>query len=191
MKQIFSMILAMIIIVGFAWLLWLGGKELLTFLQTADSKLGAAIVTAAATILVGVSVAIYSQNRIKTRELEEAHRESKIELYNKFIKKLVEVIAGSNELTSTIVPTEQNLIDFMVEYRRDLLLRASSNVIKAHIEYEKIAAGYPSDGKKLFQSVDKLILEMRKDIGLSNFGLNSMETIQIFLKDKSEINKLK
>lgn len=48
------------------YLLWLGGKELLTFLKTADSKLGAAIVTAAATILVGISVAIYSQNRIKT-----------------------------------------------------------------------------------------------------------------------------
>lgn len=182
--------LALILIAGMGYSLWLGGKEILTFLKTADSKLGAAIVTAAATILVGISVAIYSQNRIKTRELQEAHRESKIELYNKFINKLVEVMAGNNELTSTLEPSKQDLVDFMVEYKRDLILRAAPGVIKAQIEYEKTAQN-SKGGKALFRSVDKLILEMRKDVGHSNFGMNNMETIQIFLKDKSEINKLR
>ena len=97
-------------------------------------------------------------------------------------------MAGTNELTSTLEPSEQDLIDFMVEYKRDLILRASPGVIKAQIEYEKTAQ---KNAKNLFRSVDKLILEMRKDIGLGNFGMNDMETIQIFLKDKSEINKFK
>ena len=70
---------ALILIVVMGYLIWLGGKEILSFLKTADSKLSAAIITAAATILVGISVVVYSQNRIKTRELQEAHRESKIE----------------------------------------------------------------------------------------------------------------
>lgn len=183
-KNIIFSIIILILIFTFVFLLWFAFREILIFLKSTDSKL------AAATILVGIIVTIYSQERIKKREIEEAHRESKIELYNKFIGFLVKIISGSNELTSDIAPTEKEMIDFMVEFKRDLLLRASPNVIKAQIEYEK-ATQNPHKTKNMFSYVDKLIREMRKDIGLSNFGLNNLETIQIFLKDKSEISKLK
>lgn len=190
MKRIIPFLVGTILIVILGLLIWLGGRELIQFLKTTDSKLSAAIITAAATLFLGITVAIYSQNRIKKRELEEAHRESKIELYNKFIGFLVKIMVGTNEETSGVTPTSQEMVDFMVEYKRDLILRASSGVIRAQLDYEKNAQD-PQKSKNILVDVDKLIREMRKDIGLSNFGMNDLETIQIFLKDKSEIKKLK
>lgn len=77
----------------------------------------------------------------------------------------------------------------MASFKRDLMFRASPQVIKAIIRFEKKSGNQKND-KIVLRLVDDIYLAMRKDIGQSNFGLQNLEMIQLFLKDKSEIWKV-
>jgi len=186
LQRIFRIIL--IIIIGIS--LVYGFKELFPFIKNLDIKNIGTIATGSITLIVGLGAVLISQNQIKKRELAEAHRENKIELYNRFNNKIFELHAGINENVTGDNPSEQNLIDFMVEFKRDLMFRASPEVIKSIINFEESSA----NEKKLntiLRKVDDIYRAMRKDIGLSNFGLDGLEMIQLSLKDKSEKWKIR
>ena len=160
-------------------------KELYPFIEKLDIKNIGSIATGVITLIVGLGAVLISQNKIKKRELDEAHRESKIELYNRFNDKIFELFAGNNENVTGKNPSEQNLIDFMAKFKRDLMFRASPKVIKAIIEFEESSTNEKKN-KTILRKVDDIYLAMRKDIGLNNFGLNGLEMIQLSLKDRSE-----
>ena len=100
---------------------------------------------------------------------------------------IFELFAGNNENVTGETPTEQSLVDFMMEFKRDLMFRASPKVIRSMNNFEK----HSDNPKKIIRYVDNLYRAMREDIGLSNFGLDSFQLMQIILKDKSEIWKIK
>lgn len=168
----------------------LGIKEYSPLLKKLDIKNLASIITGAITLIVGLGAVLVTQSKIKKRELAEAHREKKIELYTRFNDKIFELFAGAHEKVTGQEPSEQNLIDFMLSFKKDLMFRASPKVIKAVIEFEKSSED-SKKGLSTLRFVDDIYRAMRADIGQSNFGLGSLELIQIFLKDKSEIWKIK
>lgn len=188
MKKAILVILGIIFMFAVALGLWFGIKEVAHCLKSTDSKLTASLITASATLLVGIGAVLISQNRIKKREIEEAHRESKIKLYNRFNDFLFKLLSGENKKTSGKKLSEQEIIDFMVDFKRDMMFRASPVVIKAMLDYEKSAE---EGGNQVLAYMNELLLCMRKDIGLGNRSLNNFELIQIFLKDKSEVDKIR
>ncbi|MGP9666015.1 hypothetical protein ACT3TY_15505, partial [Halomonas sp. AOP22-C1-8] len=85
LAQAIGLILGIGLIVGAGYLVWIILARLLIFLESANPSVSAAVVGAMATVLVGVGGALYTQAQIKKREIEEAHRERKVELYKGFL----------------------------------------------------------------------------------------------------------
>jgi len=186
-KEKWLAFLGFVLIAGILYGLWMAVSFFISSLASADPKISAAIIGAMTTIFVGIAAVIITQRQIKIREIEEAHREKKVEIYQKFLSTVTSLIAGKNNQVTIKAPTEQELIDYLVEFKTEILLWGSPKVIKAQLEFERISG---SNGD-VFMAVDNLYKAIREDIGLSNSGLNNLELIKIFLKDPSELDKIR
>ncbi|MGV3612242.1 MAG: hypothetical protein ACO1N0_14880 [Fluviicola sp.] len=186
MKQIIYILSALILSI----ILILGLRELSLHFRVSNFSLLPTIITACATILVGIGAAIISHNKIKSREIEEKHRQSKINLYNEFNAFLFRIISGPNDHTSIESPSEQEMIDFMAEFKNKLLFVASPEVIKTMIAFE-VNSGHGNNNVLLY--MDDILVAMRKDVGLPIKSLRNNELIQVFLTNdgKKDLKKLK
>lgn len=181
-------ILSLIFFAGFLYIIWRGISFFIDSLISTNSKISAVIIGAMTTILVGITVTIITQRQIKLREIAEAHRKKKVEIYQKFISIVSLLIVSKNDQVTMKAPTEQELIDYMVNFQTDILLWGSPKVIKAQLEFKRVSAG---SGGNILMAVNNLYKAIREDIGLSNTGLNNLELVKLYLKDPSELDKLK
>jgi len=178
------MILGFAVLVGAGYLIWIIAARLLQFLESADPSVAAAVVGAMATVLVGVGGVLYTQAQTKKREIEEAHRARKVEVYKEFLDMVARMMASENPNVSLQAPSEQELVDFLVGFKTNLLLWASPKVINAQLNFQKVSS---SEGNVL-KAVDTLYKAIREDIGLSNTGLNNHQLVKMYLKDPDEMD---
>ncbi len=186
-KENWLAILGFFLIAGILYALWLAVSFFITSLVSADPKISATIIGAMTTIFVGIVAVVITQRQIKLREIEDAHREKKVEIYQRYIYMIQSVIAGQNEQVTTEAPTEQELIDCLFEFKTDLLLWGSPKVIKSLLEFDRIHGS----GGDVLMAVNNLYKAFREDIGLSNAGLNNLELVKINLKDPGELDKIR
>ena len=78
LNTIIAVIIALAIIVGVLYGLWLGVRAFGTLISSQESQVAAAIIAACATVFVGLGAVVFSQQRSKTREISESHRPKKI-----------------------------------------------------------------------------------------------------------------
>jgi membrane protein implicated in regulation of membrane protease activity len=124
-------------IAGIFYLLWLVGSFFVSNLFAIDPRISVPVIGTMITAIVGLSATIITQRQIKLREIEEAHREKKVEIYQKFIKTVTSLIAGQNARVTIEAPTNQELIDYLFTYKAEILLWGSPKVIKSQLEFEK------------------------------------------------------
>ncbi|WP_205043273.1 hypothetical protein [Rhodanobacter glycinis] len=183
--QYVSVALALALLFGTAYLLWVVVTQLLKFLANANPSVSAAVVGAMATVLVGVGGALYTQAQIKRREIEDAHRSRKVEIYKGFLDVVAKVMARTNEKVSLEPISDQALVDFLVEFKTNIILWASPKVINAQLNFEKVSS---SGGNSLI-AVDQLYKAIREDIGLSNRSLDKHQLIKMYLSDPDEMDR--
>jgi len=186
-KQKLLTFFGLILIAGVFYLSWLALSFFIGSLASADPKISAAIIGAMTTVLVGIAAVIITQRQIKVREIAEAHREKKVEIYQKYLGTITSLIAGQNKQVTIEAPTDQELIDYLVTFKTEILLWGSPKVIKSQLEFEKVS----SLGGDVFLAVNNIYKAIREDIGLSNTGLNNLELVKIFLKDPEELDKVR
>ncbi|MDO8827206.1 hypothetical protein [Methylophaga sp.] len=186
LAQAIGFIFGIGIIVGTGYFVWIILGRLLKFLESANPSVSAAVVGAMATVLVGVGGALYTQAQIKKREIEEAHRSRKVELYKGFLDMVARMMSEQNENVSLEPPSQQELVDFMVEFKTNVVLWGSPKVINAQLNFQKVSE---SGGNTLF-AVDELYKAIREDIGLSNKGLNKRQLVKMYLRDPSELDAM-
>lgn len=184
--QFVSMLCGFALIFGAGSLLWLVAARLLTFLESANPSVSAAIVGAMATVLVGVGGALYTQSQIKKREIEEAHRARKVEIYKEFLDIAARMMAEGNENVSLKPPSQQELVDFLVGFKTNVVLWGSPKVINAQLNFQKVS----SEGGHVLKAVDQLYKAIREDIGLSNRGLNRHQLVKIYLSNPDEMDEM-
>ena len=181
-KQI---ILGMIIFLILGYLSWLVIPFFIYSLIKADAKIAAAIIGGMFTVFAGLAAVIITQKQTKLREIEEAHREKKIEIYNRFITLATSMMATYNDKVDIKAPSEKELITTMFNFKKEILLWGSPMVIKAHLEMERASNKNP---EIILVAMNNIYKAMRKDIGLSNSGLNENELIKLFLSNPEEID---
>lgn len=155
-------------------------------LTSINPAVTASIIGAMATVSAGVAAVIITQKQTKAREIAEAHREKKVEMYDKFLVTITRVIKNlnENETVQSEGISETELISSMFEFKRQIILWGSPKVIKAQLEFEAVAAR----GDNVFLSVDNLYRAIREDIGLSNSGLAQFDIFKLFLKDADQMD---
>ncbi|WP_417537512.1 hypothetical protein [Marinomonas sp.] len=184
--QFVSVLFGLALIFGAGYLFWLVAARLLTFLESAAPSVSAAIVGAMATVLVGVGGALYTQSQIKKREIEEAHRARKVEIYKDFLDIAARIMAEGNENVSLKPPSQQELFDFMVGFKTNVVLWGSPKVINAQLNFQKIS----SEGGHVLKAVDELYKAIREDIGLSNRGLDRHQLVKMYLSNPNEMDEM-
>lgn len=184
LKQIFHLLLGIALIALAGYCVWRVALFFIDKMQQVNSSVAAAIIGAMATVTAGIVVVMITQKQTKIREIEEAHREKKVEIYDKFLTIIIRVLKGANENIKCEPISEQELIELLVEYKREILLWGSPQVIKAQLHYEAVAG----NTYLMFHAIDNLYRAIREDIGLSNKGLQPLELFKLFLKDPHEID---
>lgn len=168
------------IIYGF----WIGFEFFIDALKNSDPKITAAILGAMATIFVGLTAVIITQNQIRLRDREEAHRSKKVEIYEKYLKTVQAIMSGTNDNVSMEAPSNQELVDYLVKFKTEIMLWGSPEVIKMQLEFQRVS----QKGGNIFNAVNNLHRAIRTDIGLSNKGLNKLELVKMYLSDPDELN---
>ncbi|WP_394213683.1 hypothetical protein [Enterovibrio calviensis] len=167
-------------------------------LKGADVKIVVAVISAFSALTTGVVLALLNhakakdreilvQEKIRDREIEEAHRAKKVEIYNDFLKLVSSFFQGQNQDNNKQMPKPQKVLDEFEKFQNGILLWGGPNVIIAYLNFRRVFQDNPSD---MFKAVDGLYKSLREDIGLSNDGLDNYETIQLYLSDPREIDSL-
>lgn len=175
------------IFVVFAWTIWLLFEYFVVFLEKANPSVSAAIIGGMTTVMAGIIVAVLTQRQIKNRELDEAHREKKVEIYHRFLEVIAQTILKKNPNVSIKVLSDKELINYIVSFKTDLILWGSPKVINALLKFEHSSKNREDS---VLLVVDELYRAIREDIGLSNHGLKQNQLIKIFLTDPEEADKL-
>lgn len=169
-------------ILGYGCLLLLA--EFVGYLGRINPTTAAAIIGFMATTLVGGGGVIFTQLYAKKRDAEEAHRERKAAIYKEFLEIVARFGAAENPSLDIKPPSQKELQEFFLRLKTDLVLWASPEVIDAQLLWTREAAR----GGNPLLAVDRLYLAIRKDLGLSNWGLNKHQLIRMQLKDPDELD---
>lgn len=177
-----------IVLVGFAVY---GAYKFTAFLiekiNLLNPNVAAAIISGMATVLGGILVVIITQQQGRKRAAEESHREKKVEIYKKFLEMVSKIMSGENKDVPIKGPSEKELTKYMVEFKTEIILWASPNVIKSQLAFQKASVDENGD---IFRTVNDLHLAIREDIGLSNRGLSDYQLVKMYLKDPDELDEL-
>jgi len=183
-KQI---ILGLILLAILSYIGWITVSFFIDSLKNVDAKIASTIIAGMFTIFAGLAAVIITQRQIKLREIQEAHREKKIEIYSSFITTATTMVAAQNKSLGITPLSEQELVQKMFDYKKEILLWGSPEVIKAQLEFERLAE---KGSNLILIGVNNIYKAMRNDIGLSNSGLNNNELIKLFIIDPNEIDEM-
>ena len=165
--------------------LWIAIAFFVNRLTSLDPEIAAKIIGAMVTVFVTLTAVIITQRGIKLREIAEAHRGKKVEIYVKYLTKIASLFFGQNDQVTIKAPSEQELIDYIVGFKTEILLWGSPKVITSQIEFERSGSD-----RDRFKALDNLFKAIREDIGLNNASLNNLELVKIFIKDPNELDKI-
>lgn len=131
MKKIASFIFIFLVVAVALAALYYFGNYFLTKITMLSPNVAAAIIAG----LAAVTAAIYTQRQTRIREIEEKHRDRKIELYSIFMDIIDYVFELSRnqeleKIQENSIPPK--LEELFKKFRRGLLFWASPNVILAY-----------------------------------------------------------
>ena len=156
--------------------LWFATKYLFLSFKELDSDVASAIVAASAAGFVSVLTIVYSQRRVKEREIAEVHRPHKVKVYGSFMEMTFKALRTVQSSPNRSISPK--MVDAMRDFKRDLLIWGSPNVITAYLGWEAQAT---EKAEKGIVAWDHLLREFRKDLGNSNWGLAEGDLIKVIL----------
>lgn len=161
-----------------------------TFLASAEAlskDVVAAIVAAVGTVIASVATVVYNQRESKAREIAEAQRPQKIEVYNQFMRFIVEQMINVKKEETSLGDDglDPELFEHFMGIKRDLILWASPQVIHSYRKFEQLGVEESDpDPEEVLFAVDEVLQAIRKDLDNSNWALTEGELIQLFLSDR-------
>lgn len=150
------------------------------YLNSVPKELGAALVAAAATILVATVTVMVGRYYERQKELDALFREKKTEIYDDFLKEFFTLFWSAGETDTA--ETERDLVPFLREFTRKLMLWSGPEVIEAFVAWkDHLAKGTP-DAKSIFLT-EAFLLAIRRDLRHSNKGLRKGFFARLFLRE--------
>ncbi len=180
--QLFQMGISIIILVGLGYVIWHSVTFVFGTLNDLDPNVAASIIAG----FVAIFGVLYNQRQAKNREINEAHRLQKVDLYKKFMDFLVNILMKSKkeELPPDRLPEE--LENFFMDFTSNLILWGSPAVIAKYENFRMAAASQKVD---ILLHADDLLKAMRNDLNISNWLLWRGSLVKLFLKDPTELDK--
>ncbi len=176
-----GLILIAVAILAAAWVL----RAAFDWISSQDSQVVAASIAFLGTVTAGIGAVVISQQRTKSREIAEAHRQIKTEMYASFIEEIVGAMrkgAGKPDLSPRV---QKHLEDFFFDFTTKAMMWGSPGVLRAYTRFRR------TDGSPdIVLMVDDVLRAMRKDLGLSNRGLARGDLIKLLITDPETLDEV-
>lgn len=151
-----------------------------------DEKISAAIIAACATVFVSVATVVYTQQKTKSREIDNSHRSQKMEIYKQFMDKaVIGLLKASKEKKIESPEYQKELEDLFFAFTGDVIVWGSPAVIRAYTSFRNTGSN-----PDIVLRIDDLLQAMRKDLGNSNWTLNRGDLIKLFITDPESLDAL-
>lgn len=171
------------------YLIFQTAKAIPTVFSQLDPTVFAALIAASATVLTTVLAHLIERYIAKSRDIREAHRKYKTELYKGFFRNIMGPIQTTvNEKNKAQKAKQQKeLVQNLQQFSRELILWAAPPVITGFKTMIRKASENP---KEAMVNLDDLMREIRKDLGHSNKGLSRGDLFKLFLRDPEILDEV-
>ena len=166
---------------------WLIATAVVNGAKTLEPTVYVPLVVTLTTASLGLGATLYSQARTRRQEIESAFRERKIEIYLDFLNTLKEVFLAEKKELNFPKVKQSELVVKLIEVRTKAVLWGSTGVLQALSEFSKVSENNP---RAMLSVVDRLQREMRKDLGLSNSGLEEEFFTKLILSNPEELEQI-
>ncbi|APV36281.1 hypothetical protein BEN76_09730 [Acinetobacter soli] len=174
MKNIVNLILAFILLACMIFVVYLIISSFFSWFKEINPQLAIALITGSSTIIVATLTVVLGKYYERLKEIESHHRARKVEIYDEFLISVFKVFYEDD--------SNFDLVKFLQEWQRKIIMWASPSVIKAFIDWKIHLAKSPPNAKTFFLMED-LFKAMRKDIGLSNKNLDKGAFSHFIMKE--------
>jgi hypothetical protein len=138
------------------------------------------------TAVIGLTATLYTQSVSRKREIESAHRDRKLEIYLEFMILFEKLLMSEKpELGGTKTDPNETARK-LLSIRTKAVLWGSPGVLKY---LARLGDSGPT-ALDLFNTMEGIQREMRKDLGLSNFGLEKGFFSKLPLSDPEEYERM-
>lgn len=184
---VFGWLLILLLIALATTVAWLLYGWVSSVLEQTDPAVLTAVLGGSFTVIASVAAVVLSQRSIKKRQIEDAHREFKSELYSEFIEKIAEMIrtkgaALPDKGSDAELPEE--LMQYFYSFHSKLILWGSPGVIKSYLHFRNMTVN-PKKSQQpcdIVLAVDGIYRCMRKDLGAS-IRLPKGALLKLYMKD--------
>ncbi len=177
-KDTFFTTLAVLLIAFCVWLIWVVFSTAWEKLSALDTNLAIGLLTASTTVIVAALTVTLGRYYERKKDIEAHFRERKVEIYDEFLKEFFKWFTGDDKET----PNEQNLVVFLREWQRKMILWGGSDVLSSYLKWRRnLSAGEPN-AQTMFLTED-FFKSIRKDLGLSNRGLEKGIFVYFILRN--------
>jgi len=187
LRSILPFIVALIFVIGVGYALWAACAAALTWITTQDSQIAAAIIAFAGTVIVGIGAVVIAQQRSKSREIAESHRQKKIELYNNFILTMIDLLRKHKGKGGEGLEGDKDIEDFFYKFTAEVVLWGSPGVLGHYATFRNLGQ---EKNPNIVLIMDDIMQAMRKDLGLSNWGLARGDLMKMFLTDPESLDRM-
>lgn len=187
-KTVIFTLLIIVIFGGILYFIWSVIANFFAFLSETNVNVAAAIIAGSATVLTGIVAVILGQFFARGREIAEAHRAKKTEIYAGFLQQMIHFLRKLIDDDSFDPQQNPEMEEFFFNFKRDVLLWASPKVVRVWLEFQN-SDGETHGGQTLI-AMDNLIRAMRSDLGLRNGLLSKGALIKVLLSDPQELDAM-
>jgi len=139
------------------------------------------------TAFLGLAATLHTQRETRRREIEAAYRKDKVEAYLAFLKLIERLLAQTKSDLGLEKMPEKELIEAMMDIRTRAILWGSPGVLKGLSNLTKMEML----GISPFDVLEELQREIRKDLGLSNEGLEQDFFAKLPLRDPDDLERVR
>lgn len=187
LRSILAFVVALIFVIGIGCALWAACAAALSWITAQDSQIAAAIIAFAGTVIVGIGAVVIGQQRSKSREIAESHRPKKIELYNNFILTMIDILRKHKGTGGEGLENDKDIEDFFYKFTAEVVLWGSPGVLRHYATFRNLGQ---EENPNVVLIMDDIMQAMRKDLGLSNWGLARGDLMKMFITDPESLDKL-
>jgi hypothetical protein len=182
LSKVLLMLVALALLAGAVALIAWAVHSFFTYVAAVPKEVGAALIAGTATILVATLTVTIGRYFERKRDLDALYRDKKTEIYDEFLKEFFGLFFSGGDKPDS--PREKELVAFLREFTRKLLLWSGPDVIEAFVAWkDHLTKGKPD--AKTISLLEGFLLAIRKDLRHSNSGLRKGFFARLFLREGS------
>jgi len=167
-----SVLLSLALLAALGFGIFVGFQAVTNFFADLNKPLAAILATASVVVLLSAVIVAGGIRRAMKRESDQQLRAERAAVYGRFIETLQQSISQRDLDTGKTRAFSQAL-------KKDMILWASNSVLKQFAALQKIARELWLQDQEFLAQVEKVLLEMRQDLGQTNWGLKERDVLDL------------